>query len=62
MFAHSLMPLLFTDPVFLTMIQRRIYPCLLLLIVAVGLVVMQLKQFRKLYEHIKNDRQDIFLL
>jgi E3 ubiquitin-protein ligase MARCH6 len=60
MFAHSLMPLLFTDPVFLTMIQRRIYPCLLLLIVAVGLVVMQLKQFRKLYEHIKNDRQEIF--
>ena len=50
------MPLVFSDQQVLTMIQRRIYPSLLLIIVAVGLVVMQLKQFRKLYEHIKNDR------
>ena len=34
----------------------RIYPFLLLLILSVVAVVMQLKQFRKLYEHIKNDR------
>jgi len=38
------------------MIQRRIYPFLLLLILSVVAIVMQLKQFRKLYEHIKNDR------
>ena len=34
----------------------RIYPFLLLLILSVVAIVMQLKQFRKLYEHIKNDR------
>lgn len=38
------------------MVQRRIYPFLLLLIISVAAIVMQLKQFRKLYEHIKNDR------
>jgi len=54
---HSLAPLVITDNAdLLTMVQRRIYPFLLLLIVAVALVSMQLKQFRKLYEHIKNDR------
>ncbi len=40
----------------LVMVQRRIYPSLLLIILVVGAVVLQLKQFRKLYEHIKNDR------
>ena len=38
------------------MVQRRIYPFLLFLIFVVGLISMQLKQFKKLYEHIKNDR------
>ena len=37
----------------------RIYPFLLLLILSVVAIVMQLKQFRKLYEHIKNDRYEI---
>ena len=54
--AHSLAPLVLTDPHILVMIQRRIYPFLLLLVVTVGLIVVQLKQFKKLYEHIKNDR------
>ena len=53
---HSIAPLFITDPSLLTVVQRRIYPFLLLLIITVGLIVMQLKQFRKLYEHIKNDR------
>ena len=54
--AHSLAPLVLTDPHILVMIQRRIYPFLLLLVVTTGLIVVQLKQFKKLYEHIKNDR------
>merc|ERR1711997_1059820 len=54
--AHSLVPLVMGDPHILVMIQRRIYPFLLLLVVTVGLIVVQLKQFKKLYEHIKNDR------
>ena len=54
--SHSLVPLVLTEPQLLVMIQRRIYPFLLLLFVVAGLIVMQLKQFRKLYEHIKNDR------
>merc|ERR1711953_782781 len=54
--AHSLVPLIISDPHFLVMIQRRIHPFLLLLISVFGLIILQLKQFRKLYEHIKNDR------
>ena len=54
--AHSLAPLVVGDEVTLVLIQRRIYPFLLLVILLVTLVVAQLKQFRKLYEHIKNDR------
>ena len=55
---HSLAPLLLGDgnPDLLVLIQRRIYPFLLLVFVAGSLAAMQLKQFRKLYEHIKNDR------
>ena len=53
---HSLAPLVIGDPALLVLVQRRIYPFLLLAVVAVVLATMQLKQFRKLYEHIKNDR------
>ena len=53
---HSLAPLVIGEPALLVLVQRRIYPFLLLAIVAVVLATMQLKQFRKLYEHIKNDR------
>jgi len=53
---HSLAPLVVGDAELLVLIQRRIYPFLLVVIVAGSLGAMQLKQFRKLYEHIKNDR------
>ena len=58
---HSIAPLFISDLTLLIVIQRRIYPFLLLLFLTVALIVMQLKQFRKLYEHIKNDRYVIFL-
>ena len=54
--AHGIAPLIFGDFETLIFIQRRIYPSLLLIIAVFGLIVLQLKQFRKLYEHIKNDR------
>ncbi|TRY61038.1 hypothetical protein TCAL_01440 [Tigriopus californicus] len=54
--AHSLAPLILSDEAILISTQRRIYPVLLILILVVGLTLMQLKQCRKLYEHIKNDR------
>ena len=54
--AHGIAPLLINDFDTVVFIQRRIYPSLLLTIVVFGLIVLQLKQFRKLYEHIKNDR------
>ncbi|XP_041455320.1 E3 ubiquitin-protein ligase MARCHF6-like [Lytechinus variegatus] len=35
---------------------RRIYPLIVSVVVGVSLVVFQAKQFKKLYEHIKNDK------
>ena len=54
--SHSLIPMLISDTETIVLIQRRIYPCLLIVWVTLGLVVCQFKQFHKLYEHIKNDR------
>ena len=54
--AHSLAHLVIGDAATQVMIQRRIYPFLLLVILAVSVIMAQLKQCRKLYEHIKNDR------
>ena len=54
--AHGIVPMIFNDFETVIFIQRRIYPSLLLLIAVFGLIILQLKQFRKLYEHIKNDR------
>ena len=54
--AHGIVPLVLTDFDTVVFIQRRIYPSLLLVICVFGLIILQLKQFRKLYEHIKNDR------
>ena len=60
--AHSLAPLVIGDPETLIMIERRIYPFLLPLITIVSLTLAQLKQCRKLYEHIKNDRYDLTII
>ena len=54
--AHGIVPLIFSEFETVVFIQRRIYPSLLFTIAVFGLIVLQLKQFRKLYEHIKNDR------
>ena len=54
--AHGIVPMIFSDFETVIFIQRRIYPSLLLLVLVFGLIILQLKQFKKLYEHIKNDR------
>jgi len=54
--AHGIVPLICDDFETVVFIQRRIYPSLLLIIAVFALIILQLKQFRKLYEHIKNDR------
>lgn len=38
------------------MVERRIYPALLIITVLSSLIIMQVVQFTRLYEHIKNDK------
>ncbi|XP_070576243.1 E3 ubiquitin-protein ligase MARCHF6-like [Ptychodera flava] len=55
-FAAGIVPLLgFTDDT-THFIVRRIYPVLLMIVSVIGVVTFQARQFKKLYEHIKNER------
>lgn len=36
--------------------QRRIYPFLLMVVSLIGILSFQIRQFKRLYEHIKNDK------
>ncbi|KAK7867568.1 hypothetical protein R5R35_004318 [Gryllus longicercus] len=54
--AHGIIPLLVTNPHLRILIARRLYPFLLLVALVGAVVVFQVRQFRKLYEHIKNDK------
>uniref|UniRef100_A0A8K9Y510 E3 ubiquitin-protein ligase MARCHF6 n=1 Tax=Oncorhynchus mykiss TaxID=8022 RepID=A0A8K9Y510_ONCMY len=38
------------------LIQRRIYPFLLMVVSIIGILSFQIRQFKRLYEHIKNDK------
>lgn len=38
------------------LMQRRIYPFLLMVVSLVGILSFQIRQFKRLYEHIKNDK------
>uniref|UniRef100_A0A8C6MHU4 E3 ubiquitin-protein ligase MARCHF6 n=1 Tax=Nothobranchius furzeri TaxID=105023 RepID=A0A8C6MHU4_NOTFU len=38
------------------LMQRRIYPFLLMIVSLVGILSFQIRQFKRLYEHIKNDK------
>ncbi|CAJ0962113.1 unnamed protein product [Ranitomeya imitator] len=39
-----------------TLVQRRIYPFLLMVVILMGVLSFQIRQFKRLYEHIKNDK------
>ncbi|KAM5156899.1 E3 ubiquitin-protein ligase MARCHF6 isoform 2-T2 [Mantella aurantiaca] len=38
------------------LVQRRIYPFLLMVVILLAILSFQLRQFKRLYEHIKNDK------
>ncbi|XP_066577562.1 E3 ubiquitin-protein ligase MARCHF6 [Amia ocellicauda] len=38
------------------LVQRRIYPFLLMVVMLMGILSFQIRQFKRLYEHIKNDK------
>ncbi|XP_053677387.1 E3 ubiquitin-protein ligase MARCHF6 isoform X2 [Anopheles nili] len=54
--AHSILPVFFTNPLTRTLIARQIYPFFLLIAFVIGIVVLQVRQFKKLYVAIKNDK------
>lgn len=54
--AHSIMPIFFTNQMTRVLIARRIYPFFLIIIIVCAIIVFQIKQFKKLYIAIKNDK------
>lgn len=54
--AHSIMPVFFSSQMTRVLIARRIYPFFLIIIIVCTIVVFQIKQFKKLYVAIKNDK------
>lgn len=54
--AHSIMPMFFTSQMTRVLIARRIYPFFLIIIIVCAIIVFQIKQFKKLYVAIKNDK------
>ncbi|XP_018323942.1 E3 ubiquitin-protein ligase MARCH6-like [Agrilus planipennis] len=53
---YSIVPLFVSSRQMRNLIARRLYPFMLLVVVAGMIVVFQIRQFKKLYEHIKNDK------
>lgn len=54
--AHSIMPIFFANNITRILIIRRIYPFFLVVAVIIGIVIFQIRQFKKLYVAIKNDK------
>lgn len=54
--AYSLVPLFIKNKLLRLQIARRIYPTLMLSIIILKGMLMQVRQFKRLYEHIKNDK------
>ncbi|XP_064640503.1 E3 ubiquitin-protein ligase MARCHF6-like [Lineus longissimus] len=52
----TIIPAFGVDEELQMMVLRRIYPFLLTVLVLVGICVFQARQFKRLYEHIKNDK------
>lgn len=38
------------------LVERRIYPFLLMVVMLLAILFFQIRQFKRLYEHIKNDK------
>lgn len=54
--SHTFVPIFVTNLQLRNVIARRLYPFLLLVCFISVVVVWQIRQFKKLYEHIKNDK------
>lgn len=54
--AHSILPFIVDLPPLRNVIVRRVYPLMFLMSIVIGIVTFQIRQFTKLYEHIKNDK------
>lgn len=55
-FAHSIVPIFITNQKTQNFIARRIYPTILIVAITVTLILLQIRQFEKLYVTIKNDK------
>lgn len=53
---YSVAPLFIANVQLRNVVARRIYPFLLLVGVSSVILTLQIRQFKKLYEHIKNDK------
>ncbi|XP_058054878.1 E3 ubiquitin-protein ligase MARCHF6 isoform X1 [Anopheles bellator] len=53
---HSFLPLFFTNPMTRALFAREIYPFFLLVAFVIGIIVLQVRQFKNLYVAIKNDK------
>uniref|UniRef100_A0A665WG68 E3 ubiquitin-protein ligase MARCHF6 n=1 Tax=Echeneis naucrates TaxID=173247 RepID=A0A665WG68_ECHNA len=49
-------PLIGVQPDMQTLVERRIYPFLLMVVILLAILSFQIRQFKRLYEHIKNDK------
>ncbi|KAK1878747.1 E3 ubiquitin-protein ligase MARCH6 [Dissostichus eleginoides] len=49
-------PLLGVTPEMQTLVERRIYPLLMMVVILLAILFFQIRQFKRLYEHIKNDK------
>ncbi|KAG5885923.1 hypothetical protein JTB14_010952 [Gonioctena quinquepunctata] len=54
--AYSVVPIFVMNLHLRNFVARRLYPSLLLVSVVILIVNLQIRQFKKLYEHIKNDK------
>ncbi|XP_076146942.1 E3 ubiquitin-protein ligase MARCHF6-like [Alosa pseudoharengus] len=54
--AVGITPLIGVTPEMRILVQRRIYPFLLMVVSLLGILTFQIRQFKRLYEHIKNDK------
>ncbi|XP_056289496.1 E3 ubiquitin-protein ligase MARCH6 [Pseudoliparis swirei] len=54
--ATGVVPTVGVTPEMEILMQRRIYPVLLMVVSLIGILSFQIRQFKRLYEHIKNDK------
>ncbi|KAG7488566.1 hypothetical protein MATL_G00035950 [Megalops atlanticus] len=54
--AAGIVPIIGVTMEMQNLVQRRIYPFLLMVVMLMGILSFQIRQFKRLYEHIKNDK------